>query len=125
MQVLLVSADIMLAATSSGIAGRHGLNVAGAASVEQAIQVAGSAFPQSIAVDLRLPGLDIESLVSRLRQTNSQLRIVAFGPHVHEQSLAAAKAAGCDEVFTRGQFERRFEQLISELTAQADSAPES
>jgi CheY-like chemotaxis protein len=125
MQVLLVSADIMLAATSSGIAERHGLNLAGAASAEQAIQFAGSRFTQLIAIDLRFPGLDIESLVSRLRQTNSHLRIVAFGPHVHEQSLATAKAAGCDEVFTRGQFERRFEQLISELTAQADSAPES
>jgi CheY-like chemotaxis protein len=96
--------------------------VTSAVSAEQAIQLAGSPFSQLIAIDLRLPGLDIESLVPRLRQANSQLTIVAFGPHVHEQSLAAAATAGCDEVFTRGQFERRLEALLSELKAPADSA---
>jgi CheY-like chemotaxis protein len=120
MHVLLVSADIMLAATANGIAGRHGLDVAGPVSPAQAIQFAESPFPQLVAIDLRLPGLDIESLVSRLRRMNPQLKIVAFAPHVHEQSLAAAKAAGCDEVFTRGQFERRLESLLSELKAPED-----
>jgi CheY-like chemotaxis protein len=123
MQVILVSVDIMLAATSGGIAGRHGLEATGTVSAEQAIQLAESPFPQLVAIDLRLPGLDIESLVARLRRTNPRLKIVAFAPHVHEQSLAAAKAAGCDEVFTRGQFERRLEALLSELKAPEDWEP--
>jgi CheY-like chemotaxis protein len=123
MHVLLVSNDIMLASTANGIAGRHGLDAAGPIAPAQAIQFAAAPFPQLVAIDLRLPGLDIESLVSRLRRTNAQLKIVGFAPHVHEQSLAAAKSAGCDEVFTRGQFERRLEALLSELKAPEDWEP--
>ncbi len=113
----------MLASTANGIAGRHGLEATGTVSAEQAIRLAESPFPQLVAIDLRLPELDVESFVSRLRRTNPRLKIVAFAPHVHEQSLAAAKAARCDEVFTRGQFERRLEALVSELKAPEEWGP--
>jgi hypothetical protein len=39
---------------------------------------------------------------------------------VHKQSLEAAADAGCDEVITRGEFERRFDSLLAEITASAD-----
>jgi hypothetical protein len=34
---------------------------------------------------------------------------------VHTEALEAAAAAGCDEVITRGQFERRFDALLAKL----------
>jgi hypothetical protein len=37
---------------------------------------------------------------------------VAYAPHVHEQLLQAAAEAGCNEVFTRGQFDRQMEDII-------------
>ncbi len=48
-----------------------------------------------VLTDLSTPALDILSLVQRLRGgTGFVLAIVAFGPHVHEESLAAAKSSG-------------------------------
>jgi hypothetical protein len=40
---------------------------------------------------------------------------MACAPHVHEQSLAAAVAAGCDAVITRGQFEARVDAQLAQL----------
>jgi hypothetical protein len=39
--------------------------------------------------------------------------IIAFGPHVHEALLDAATQAGCDEVFSRGQFFAQLDEIIS------------
>jgi CheY-like chemotaxis protein len=123
MQVALVSADIWLFVIGERIAASKGHSLTAAPSVEQAVQSAGGPFTRILIVDLRLPGLDIEALVNRARRANPQVKIFAFGPHVHEQSLAAAKAAGCDEVFTRGQFEGRLETLLSDLKAPEDWGP--
>ena len=65
--------------------------------------------PTLVIVDLSTPGLDVAGFVKRLRgikasDAMSELRIIAFGPHVHEDRLAAAREAGCDEVMSRGQF---------------------
>lgn len=42
------------------------------------------------------------------------LRTLAYGPHVHETWLAAASHAGFDTVMTQGQFDRSFDQWLSE-----------
>jgi hypothetical protein len=39
-------------------------------------------------------------------------RVVAFGPHVHVDKLAAARAAGC-EVMSRGQFLTQIGDVLS------------
>jgi DNA-binding response OmpR family regulator len=112
---LLITSDLMLASAAHGAADRHGIRLVtcridAAKASEESLGL--------IAVDLRLPGLNISELVSRLRrQAPAGVKIVAFGPHVHEQSLAAAAEAGCDEVFTRGQFERRFDLLLDQLSS--------
>jgi hypothetical protein len=41
------------------------------------------------------------------------LRVVAFGPHVHEERLAAARNAGCDEVVSRGEFFARLDAIVT------------
>ncbi len=119
MEVVLVSSDLMLSASAAGIAGRHGWTITAAGSADQAAQFAGSRSPALIAIDLRLAGLDIGAAVKQIRQASTAVRVVAFGPHVHEQSLTAAAAAGCDDVFTRGQFEQRMNALLAELKTPA------
>jgi CheY-like chemotaxis protein len=119
MQVVLLTTDLMLLSTTSGIAERRGMTVTGATNGQQVIEFAGSPLLRLIAIDLRQPGLDIHSLVGEVRRLGPNLKVVAFGPHVHEQALNAAAAAGCDEVFTRGQFERRMDALLAEIKAQA------
>jgi hypothetical protein len=63
-----------------------------------------------------LPGLDVHALVAAVREASPNgARVLAFGPHVHEASLAAARAAGCDEVVTRGEIERRLDAAVQDL----------
>ena len=112
---LLITSDLMLASMAQGVADRQGIRLV-TCSIDAA--KASEESVQLIAVDLRLPGLNISDMVTRLRhEAPHDVKIVAFGPHVHEQSLADAEAAGCDEVFTRGQFERRFGLLLQELSS--------
>lgn len=67
-----------------------------------------------VMVDLTLAGLDVDSLVSRLKNVpNVAPAIVAYGPHVHEAKLAAAEAAGCDQVLSRGQFLSSVDAIIA------------
>lgn len=47
---------------------------------------------------------ELEELASSLRSKLSQSQLVAFGPHVHANRLAAAQEAGFDLVLSRGQF---------------------
>jgi CheY-like chemotaxis protein len=62
-------------------------------------------FPAAVVmIDLSAAGGSIESIVRDLRALPQPPRaIVAFGPHVHEQQLDAARNAGCDAVLTRSQ----------------------
>ena len=65
-----------------------------------------------VMIDLTTSNLDIAAEVQSLSSLQPPPRIVAFGPHVHEQRLAAAAAAGCHAVLTRGQFHHQAEELI-------------
>jgi CheY-like chemotaxis protein len=122
--IVFVSSDLMVASAAEGIARRHGLRVRTVANAGEVVGAAADQRACLIVLDLRTPGLHAGSIVPQLREHAAGAKIVAFAPHVHEQSLAAAAAAGCDEVFTRGQFERRLEALLSEIKAPADSAAE-
>ena len=83
--------------------------------VARLLERAGEQTFSRIIVDLNTPGLDPSQLVPQLRALSSPpQQIIAFGPHVHEARLAAAKESGCDLVLTRGQFYARAEELLSE-----------
>jgi CheY-like chemotaxis protein len=116
MQAVLLTSDLMLMSVAQGAADRHGVALVAAGDAEQAIQLCGEDGTRLVVVDLRLPGLDVAELVMRVRGAKPQAAIVACGPHVHTQSLAAAEAAGCDAVFTRGEFERRIDGLFAAIT---------
>ena len=38
--------------------------------------------------------------------------MIAYGPHVDEAVLADAAEAGCDQVLTRGQFNKQYPELL-------------
>jgi hypothetical protein len=48
-------------------------------------------------------------------------RTLAYGPHVHEAHLAAAKQAGFDAVMTQGQFDRTFATWLAGPTTSTQS----
>lgn len=68
-----------------------------------------------VIIDLGQNGLDLPQLVAAVRSQSPSARIVAFGSHVNEVALAAARAAGCDEVMPNSQFDRTYVELLRSL----------
>lgn len=113
MQIVLLSRDLMLSSRLEGAARQQEYSVHVAAEVAGAITAVAEENCRLLFIDLQLPRLDIASLVEEVRQNASDdLRIVACGPHVHEQRLRAAREAGCDLVVTRGQFDREADTIL-------------
>ena len=72
------------------------------------------ASPALVILDLGMPGLDVRGVVARLRALRvPAAKIIAFGPHVHEALLQAARDAGCDTVLARGQFYARLDEIVT------------
>src|SRR5687767_12099897 len=105
MAILLLTADLMCSSQLAAAAERAGLSLQTASSPASLVTLAAAAGDNVVLLDLSLPGLDPLHLVPQLRAAPHPPRaILAFGPHVHEARLAAAAQAGCDAVFSRGQF---------------------
>ena len=85
--------------------------VSNAAQAMETIQAENASL---LIVDLSVPALDVAALIEQLRLRDATAtRVIAFGPHVHEARLAAAREAGCDEVVSRGQFFSQLDTLVS------------
>ena len=70
---------------------------------------AASASADVVVIDLSRPGaLDVLASLSG--------RVIAFGSHVDAELLAAARAAGCDEVLPRSKFFARARELLAAPT---------
>lgn len=119
MSVVLLSRDLILLARAQGAANKLNITLLNANSTDQALELALAEPTQAMIIDLRLPGLNIGEIVTKVRDANQEIAIVACGPHVHETSLTAAKHAGCDVVATRGQFERDAEVILEKLLGAA------
>lgn len=109
--VLLVSGDLMIHSMVDGAVRASGAElvvVSGATAVAQATTHA----PRFVLLDLggNLP--ELAELVPQLRAAAPETRLIAFGPHVHAAKLTAARAAGCDEVLTRGQFHAGITKIL-------------
>ena len=113
MTIVLVSNDLTVLSRVEGATTRLGQAVRGASGESQAVQLCEADDANTVIVDLSTPLLDVASLVNRLKSKDGSVtRVVAFGPHVHEQRLAAAREAGCDVVVSRGQFFSQLETIL-------------
>jgi len=66
-----------------------------------------------VVLEFGSPDLDLLSLVPRIRETApTPVTIIAFGPHVDVAGLSAARQAGCDEVYTRGQLNNQMGSVL-------------
>ncbi|MCC7086597.1 MAG: hypothetical protein IT427_16485 [Pirellulales bacterium] len=116
MMILFLTSDLVFPSRASGIAQRLGATLVTATTIESLLaQWNGSSASTIALIDLNSPGVDPAAVVPRLRELNDPPKsIVAFGPHVQESKLAAARAAGCDLVLARGQFNAQMDRLIAE-----------
>jgi len=110
--VVFIGSDLMFSSQLLGAAAKLGLKLHLAAKPEDAsAKLSGDC--RLVLVDLTLPGLDLPVVVAAARERAPSAKIVAFGPHVDEQTLAAAEKTGAHLVMSRGQFHREYAQLLA------------
>ena len=108
---LLLCDDLLFASKVTATAAAHGLAVTVRKSPEELLAAAAANPPAGVIVDLHTPGLEIETLIVRLNATGP-VRVIGFGSHVDKETLAAAKAAGCNEVMPRSKFVKELEENL-------------
>ncbi len=114
-RILFVSVDLLYGSKITSVAQRMQWPVQTVADTPQAVEAAVGEVFALVLVDLMVPGIDITSLAIQLNALETRPRaIVAFGPHVDEQLLLVAQAAGCDQVLTRGQLNHDVQGVLSQ-----------
>jgi DNA-binding response OmpR family regulator len=118
--IVLLTGDLTVISRVEGAAKKWGQPLHAVSSAAQAVLCCSTETPQLLIIDLATMSIDLKRLVETLRELSSvsMPRIVAFGPHVHEEKLAAAWEAGCDEVVSRGQFFSQLDGLLSRFLAE-------
>lgn len=117
-RILLVSPDLMVASRLGGLAARQGAALETARSLDAAPP--GTGYHVAI-LDLQGLGGDAAVLVACARERLAALgpgagvgpAVIAFGPHVAEDRLAAARAAGADDVVSRGELLGAFAAVLA------------
>lgn len=115
MAALALVSDLMMQSQISGAATRAGVPLRTFNSAETLVAAAAETQPALVLLDLSHPGLDAGPLVTQLKGLLPEATIVAFGPHVHKELLAAAAAAGCDHVISRGQFHAQMIEILQSI----------
>lgn len=109
-RILLVAADLMVGSRVAGLAGACG------ATVEQRRMADATGGPFDLAiVDVQALKEGPGTVFERLRagySVDRPLRIVAFGPHVATELLDQARAAGADDVVSRGELLGAFDTIV-------------
>jgi CheY-like chemotaxis protein len=112
--ILFLTTDLVFSSRVAGAAARAGLSLRTVASQTALLETAAAAQADLIVLlDLNSPSVDPADIVPALRAAPHRPQaIIAYGPHVHEDRLAAATAAGCDEVLTRGEFNATMDDVL-------------
>lgn len=125
MNVLFLSKDLIFSSRVSACARELGIELSIVSEADQCLARASSGQAPLVLLDLSTPSLESGQLVPQLRRlVHPPQAIVAFGPHVHEAKLAAARDAGCDEVLARGQFNSRMGEILTRHKVRDDRTGE-
>lgn len=112
--VIFVTTDLMFASRAAGVARQSNIALQTVGKFGPELLAADEAErPRLVILDLSTAGLDVAGVVVACRSSGAAPRVVAYAPHVHEGKLAAAQAAACDAVYTRGQFDARLAEILA------------
>ena len=110
---ILLSRDLIFTSKVTGTARALGHRVLVAGDVSLASAMIAQWSPRVVFVDLAAGDLAQPAALLALRkQAGEATPFVAFGSHVDVDSLAAARAAGCDPVLPRSRFSAELPDLI-------------
>lgn len=111
--VFLLASDLMLTSTVSGFANATDAKFQ-SGNAAAAISVATSGARMLLLIDLNGLNTAIGDLTEKLPDSVVETA-VAYGPHVHTETLQAARDAGIPRVISRGQFSTNVSQIIREF----------
>ena len=116
MQVLFLCPNLMFASRVSGAANSLKIPLQVLANPgDLAAKLASDT--RLVIIDLGQEGLNLPGIVADVRAKSSSARVVAFGSHVNEAALSAARTAGCDDVMPNSQFDRTYVELLRSVVA--------
>ena len=119
MSVLLLSTDRVFSSRLAAAGQRLGINVSTVPTIDAVMRRIADDSIDLVICDLSTCGIDVRAVVADVRQQQPKLPIVAYAPHVHEDRLRAATEAGCQGVFTRGQFDRQMDDILTRCARQS------
>lgn len=119
MSCLYLTRDLLFSSQVTGAAGRSGTTVEVVGSAETLLAQCASRPVRLAIIDLTAPGLSIGDVMTALGKLPQPPMTIAYAPHVHGETLAAAQRAGCTLALTRGQFHAQMESLLREYGATA------
>ena len=109
---IYLTSDLFFSSRVTSLAREHGWPLEVAASVDAAIGKAADRDVVLLIIDLSKFAPRTPDLLAELRPRFPAMYVVAYGPHVNEAALAAARQAGCDEVLSQGQFNQRAGEIL-------------
>lgn len=112
--LLVVSPDFIQATEIEDTAKLHGLTARTCSSSGDALAVLEQATARRVILDLQMPEFDPVVFMGGIQKLDPQPEVIAFGPHVRPELLAAARTAGIERVLTRGQFFMNLVAVLSE-----------
>ena len=120
MLLVFLTTDLVFPSRVAGVAARVGARmetVVGGRALLEKLREAETA-DTLVLLDLSTAQIDPAQLIATLKiQSPPPRAIIAFGPHVHEAKLAAARTAGCDLVLSRGQFDAQIGAILEQFVA--------
>ena len=114
---ILLSRDLIFTSKVTGTASALGHKVMVVGNVAAASAMMARS-PKVVFVDLASGDLVASASLAQYRELAPTSPFVAFGSHVDVESLAAAKAAGCDPVMPRSRFTVELADLIRRYFAE-------
>jgi hypothetical protein len=113
-RVALLTQDLMFSSRLAAEARRSGIDLVVLPGQSSLLPLPAETGVAGLLIDLETPGLDVAELMDAVRRGGVS-RVAAYGPHVHAGRLAAATAAGCDEVLSRGQLDKSSAAVLRRL----------
>ncbi len=68
--------------------------------------------PDVLLIDLASPQLDAVNAIREIKKAAASVTVIGYVDHTREDVIAAARAAGCDQVMSKGEFARRLPELL-------------
>jgi DNA-binding response OmpR family regulator len=111
-RIVFVSQDVLFWSRVSSLAtaaGTEAVRIGDEAGMEKAFGEGGVA---RVIVDLSVRGVDLPGWARRWASADPRPELIAFGSHVDEAALSAARDAGFDRVMPNSRFHRELAELV-------------